>query len=89
MGEQRVSVCQVSDLSVGEMRQFSVVNKSVSNKSDADQKVLLVRTETGFNAVAPALLSLRCTPSKRAYSIMGVSSAPGTMPASAQPPALS
>lgn len=43
MSSQRVSVCQVDDLSKGQMRQFSV----------ADSEVLLVRSEDGFSAIAP------------------------------------
>ncbi len=42
MGIQRVSVCQVSDLKVGEMRQFSV----------ADKEILLAKTESGVSAIA-------------------------------------
>lgn len=43
MSSQRVSVCQVDDLSTGQMRQFSV----------ADSEILLVRSESGFSAIAP------------------------------------
>lgn len=43
MSSQRVSVCQVSDLKMGEMRQFSV----------ADKEVLITHTESGFSALAP------------------------------------
>lgn len=43
MSSQRVSVCQVDDLSEGQMRQFSV----------ADSEILLVRSEAGFSAIAP------------------------------------
>ena len=42
MGVQRVSVCQVSDLEVGEMQQFSVAGK----------EVLLAKTENGISAIA-------------------------------------
>ena len=43
MGVQRVSVCQVSDLEVGEMRKFTV----------ADKEILLAKTENGISAIAP------------------------------------
>lgn len=43
MGVQRVSVCQVSDLEVGGMRQFTV----------ADKEILLAKTEHGVSAIAP------------------------------------
>ncbi len=43
MSSQRVSVCQVDDLTMGQMQQFSV----------ADSEVLLVRSEDGFSAIAP------------------------------------
>ncbi|NEP18429.1 MAG: FAD-dependent oxidoreductase [Leptolyngbya sp. SIO4C1] len=39
---QRVAACQISDLEVGQMQQFSV----------ADQEILLARLETGFYATA-------------------------------------
>ena len=42
MSAQRVSVCQVSDLEVGEMRQFSVAGK----------EILLAKTESGISAIA-------------------------------------
>ncbi|MGB3672403.1 MAG: FAD-dependent oxidoreductase [Phormidesmis sp.] len=43
MGSQQVAVCQVSDLKLGEMRQFSV----------ADKEILLAHTATGISAIAP------------------------------------
>ncbi len=43
MGSQQVAVCQVSDIKLGEMRQFSV----------ADKEILLTHTESGISAIAP------------------------------------
>lgn len=42
MDSQRVAVCQVDDLKVGEMRQVSAF----------DREILLTRTESGFSAIA-------------------------------------
>ncbi|MBE9060723.1 FAD-dependent oxidoreductase [cf. Phormidesmis sp. LEGE 11477] len=43
MGVQQVSVCQVGDLKIGEMRQFSIAGK----------EILLAKTEHGISAIAP------------------------------------
>lgn len=43
MSFQRVLVCQVSDLPLGKMQQFTV----------ADKEILLTHTEAGFSAIAP------------------------------------
>ncbi|MEM8504922.1 MAG: FAD-dependent oxidoreductase [Cyanobacteria bacterium P01_D01_bin.1] len=42
MSVQRISVCQVSDLEIGEMQQFSV----------ADKEILLAKTESGVSVIA-------------------------------------
>ncbi|MGI8933515.1 MAG: Rieske 2Fe-2S domain-containing protein [Phormidesmis sp.] len=43
MSSQRETVCQVNDLEVGHMQQFFVAGK----------EILLIRSESGFSAIAP------------------------------------
>ncbi|MEO0770718.1 MAG: Rieske 2Fe-2S domain-containing protein, partial [Cyanobacteria bacterium J06649_4] len=43
MGTQKVLVCRIDELGIGEMKQFTVAGKDV----------LLVHTENGFSAIAP------------------------------------